>query len=178
MKSYLSKVLTAGLATAMFVGGAIAVVPGVLAQTDNGTSTTPDQNQTQTPNQYQNPGGGTTIVPVPVQTGPGLGQLFIYDQLFNRSSGTLPGVRARNLGDLYVLSQLFGGNGGLNMGGYSTLGLGGLSGNLGYGLGSNGNLGNLFVLDRLFGNTTGHSSVFSGSSGNLGDYMILNQLFR
>lgn len=152
MKSILVKLLLAGIAPFAVLG--ILLFAGTNANA-----------QTTAPN--------PVYVPVPVNNGGlfgnsygGLGQLFIYDQLFNRS-GTLPGVRANNLGDLFVLSQLFNGGYGYNNG------LFGNGGNGGY-----NNLGDLFVLDRLFGTTAGHSSIFSGKSGNLGDFMILNQLFR
>lgn len=168
MKSNLLKAAIAGFTVLSLAVMTIAVAPNASAQTNDTTTATPDTSGTT--------GGTTTIVPVPVSSGLGglggnssLGNLFVLSQLFNSSgSGAIPGVKTKNLGDLLVLSQLFGGTGGTSYGGStgSILGSGG------------GDIGNLFLLNRLFATQSGHSSVFSGSSGNLGDYIILNSLFR
>lgn len=153
MNSNLTKKMAAGFA-ALAMLGSFAFMPGANAQIyDEGEQGTSTQ------------GGGTTIVPVPVNNGLSLsgggggidlGELFIYDQLFRGSGNTLPGTSVRNLGDLFVLTELFGNNGG-------------------GGLGGSNDLGDLFVLNRLFGRDTG---VLSGTKGNLGDYIMLQQLFR
>lgn len=152
---------------ATFAGlSALALLAGIVvvkAQTfDTETTTDGQQNQNQG-------GGGTTIVPVPVRTGMDLGDLIIYDQLFN-STNPIGDVRVRNFGDLVILSELFGG------GGYSL----GTGGGLGYGsLGSGGrDIGDLYLLDRLFASQPGQPGIFSGQRGNLGDLIILDNLFR
>ncbi len=97
--------------------------------------------------------------------GSNLGDLFVLDRLFGGDGGgsILGGSGDGNdLGDLIILDQLFG-NGGLN-GGNGLLG------------GTNGgSLGDLIILDELFGN--GGGDVLGGGSSDLGDLIILDQLF-
>jgi len=85
-----------------------------------------------------------------------LGDLFVLDQLFGNGDGVFNG-NGNNLGDLFILNELFGdGDGGIFNG----------DGN---------DLGDLFVLDQLFGDSNG---IFNGNGNrNLGDLVILNELF-
>jgi len=91
--------------------------------------------------------------------GNSLGNLLILDQLFGGDGGLLNGgfLGGNDLGDLLILNQLFGTNGNIFNGGM----LGGNS------------LGNLLILDQLFG---GDGGLLNGG-GDLGNLLILDQLF-
>jgi len=106
------------------------------------------------------PAATTTVTPV--STGSSLGDLIILDKLFNNNSGILGGGgiggNDNDLGNLFMLNQLFGG-------GTSIFGNGIVNGT--------NNLGNLFLLQELFGG----DSVFDGGSKDLGDLFVLDQLF-
>jgi hypothetical protein len=97
------------------------------------------------------------------------------------TTSALPGVNVRSLGDLFVLGSLFGSNplgGGYGYTSPYAYG-GGYSGVYGGTNPINNNLGNLFVLDRLFGN--GNSGILGNSTNggsNLGDLYVLNALFN
>lgn len=109
----------------------------------------------------------TTTVVTPVaaaSTRTNLGDLIILDRLFNDDGGNgilggnLGGDDDSDLGDLFMLNQLFGG--GTNIFGAGIIG------------GTN-NLGNLLILDELFGG----DSVFDNGDKDLGDLFVLSQLF-
>ena len=92
-----------------------------------------------------------------------LGDLFILTMLFgkNDSSGILNNGGGVDLGNMIIISQLFG-NGGL------------LSGSAQNNTGKSG-LGQLLILNQLFGN----SNLFglSGTQNNLGRLFVLDRLF-
>jgi hypothetical protein len=86
-----------------------------------------------------------------------LGDLFILSELFGDGNGMF-GNGDRNLGDLFILNELFG-DGGDGM----------------FNGGDGNNLGDLIILDELFGNSNGLFD--SNGNRNLGDLFILNELF-
>ena len=77
-----------------------------------------------------------------------LGELFVLDRLFGGDDTNA------NLGDIFILDQLFNDGTSGESGGILDTGSGGL--------------GELFIMSRLFGN---------GDNANLGDIFILDQLF-
>ena len=77
-----------------------------------------------------------------------LGELFVLDRLFGGDDTDA------NLGDIFILDQLFNDGTSGESGGILDTGSGGL--------------GELFIMSRLFGN---------GDNANLGDIFILDQLF-
>lgn len=106
----------------------------------------------------------TTVTPVAaVSTRTNLGDLIILDKLFNDNDGGLlgdglGGSDNNDLGDLFMLNQLFGN-------GTNIFGSGIVNGT--------NNLGNLFILQELFGG----DSVFDNGNKDLGDLFVLDQLF-
>lgn len=87
-----------------------------------------------------------------------LGDLFILSELFDDGNGMF-GNGDRNLGDLIILNELFGGDNGDGI----------------FNGGDGNNLGDLIILDELFGDSNG---IFGGTGNrNLGDLFILNELF-
>ena len=82
-----------------------------------------------------------------------LGELFILDKIFDDDK-ILDG-NITSLGDIYILNQLFGADGGLANGRLDDI-------------------GNLLILNQLFG---GESSLFGGEA-TLGNFFILDQLFH
>jgi len=101
-----------------------------------------------------------------------LGDLFILDELFNNGGGDILNGGDNDLGDLFILDQLFSNNGGM-FGGTNGLFGGGTNG---------GSLGNLIILDELFGSNgdsilNGGGGILNGGDNDLGDLFILDQLF-
>lgn len=82
-----------------------------------------------------------------------LGELFILDKIFDDDK-ILDG-NITSLGDIYILNQLFGADGGLANGRLDDI-------------------GNLLILNQLFGS---ESSLFGGEA-TLGNFFILDQLFH
>lgn len=97
-------------------------------------------------------------------SGRDLGDLFILNELFaggdSEGGGILNGSGNSSLGDLFVLDRLFGDSDGQ-----------------GISSGSNSNLGDLFVLDKLFSDGGSGGGIFNGDSNNLGNLFILDRLF-
>lgn len=153
----------------------VIAVPAIsYAQTssDTGTGTTQNPSTIIVPNSGN---GNNTLQSALLLNGlnnnrTNLGDLFVLDQLFGRNSGILgSNTGGTNLGNLFVLDQLFGGTSGV-LGNNGILGGGGV-------LGNNNSLGDLFVLDQLFGRSS--NGILNNSNGtNLGDLFILDQLFR